>query len=437
MKKNILILIALCLLNNSFTLSSFASESPWGIPTEDEIQVNITSNKTVPKQKQTLDINELEQLNDMPKWNSLVEQQGIDNSEALTDSQETPNSVISPSEKVNSLTKDTVQKDAASLLSGKTDISATVTNKSVVIDPVETIKIEPVFSKAGAVVITEQVSAYPGEEIKVKFSNGPGGQGDWIAMCYESANNDKRISHQYIKGQKQGELTFKVPVTTAKIQFRLLTMNGHFATSNSVSILPLLKTPKEPVKPKEGIDLQYSGISGSAKEWIGLYSFDKLHASKFISRQQLAEGKTSGMIQYPMPEAPGKYFFCLFQYDERNNHEYKPLSASEAVVVGDSVIRNFDQFRLEGKWKRTDGVTMQFKKNLNGSYSGIIDEPGPLGNFGFYKGELTTIIFAGEASFSGVRKLKWTSGHQEWKKSELLIKNADTYVSSGKEYIRQ
>ena len=78
----------------------------------------------------------------------------------------------------------------------------------------------------------------PGGKVTVNFIGAPGYYRDWIGLFKVGSSNYSRISYQYLKGQKNGSVTFTAPNKTGQYEFRLF-KNGSYlklATSNQVTV---------------------------------------------------------------------------------------------------------------------------------------------------------------------------------------------------------
>ncbi|MFA5385127.1 MAG: hypothetical protein WC364_10765, partial [Eubacteriales bacterium] len=174
-----------------------------------------------------------------------------------------------------------------------------------------------------------------GSSITVTYSGAPGNAKDWIGIYKVGAADGSYITHKYLKGNKNGSLSFTAPATSnvpeaGTYNFRMFVNDGYtkIATSNEVVIgKPVCNVTA--TLSGGNITVAYSGAPGNAKDWIGIYKVGAADGS-YISYQYL-KGNKNGSLSFTAPATPGTYNFRMFV-----NDGYTLLATSNEVVIGET-----------------------------------------------------------------------------------------------------
>ncbi|HAG10755.1 MAG TPA: hypothetical protein DCK76_05080, partial [Desulfotomaculum sp.] len=143
--------------------------------------------------------------------------------------------------------------------------------------------------------------------ITVTYSGAPGNAKDWIGIYKVGAADGSYISYQYLKGNKNGSLTFTAPNVynvpqAGTYNFRMFVNDGYtkIATSNDVVIGKQICNVTAALDTSgENITVTYSGAPGNAKDWIGIYKVGAADGS-YISYQYL-KGNKNGSLTFKAP----------------------------------------------------------------------------------------------------------------------------------------
>ncbi len=129
------------------------------------------------------------------------------------------------------------------------------------------------FSVEGPAVETDQVKYSSGESIEVAFSGASGNALDWIGL-YE-VGNTQLLAWKYTGGAASGSVTFSNGLASGNYEARLFFNNSlevEAIDAFSVKGAPLtVETDKPVYDAHESIEVTFSGASGNAMDWIGLY----------------------------------------------------------------------------------------------------------------------------------------------------------------------
>jgi hypothetical protein len=75
----------------------------------------------------------------------------------------------------------------------------------------------------------------------------------------------------------------------------------------------ILNIPKQPVMPGTELNIEFRGVPGNPKDWIGLY-YSSASDRDYLSWKYL-DGKTSGTITFSAPKEEGEYNLRIFEND--------------------------------------------------------------------------------------------------------------------------
>lgn len=142
----------------------------------------------------------------------------------------------------------------------------------------------------------------PGEKIVVTYSGLPGNNRDWISLAQAGSSDEKYLAWAYTEGRQSGTMEFaglpsgdyevrgyyhNEPSPRARLSFRV----GN--TDQNVSA----KTTQSSYKTYEKINVQFSGLPGNSKDWIGLAPRGSAD-DKYV-HWAYTDGKQSGTMEFP------------------------------------------------------------------------------------------------------------------------------------------
>ena len=169
----------------------------------------------------------------------------------------------------------------------------------------------------------------PNNKITVTYSGAPGNLYDSIAMY--KVGETKYLTYQWLSTRKSGTVTFDAPQEPGNYEFQMWENNWKkkLATSNKITIdwgkvtLSQLITAHI-IGPNKKINISYSNAPGYLYDSIAMY---KVGETKALTYQWLST-KTSGTLEFTIPEEPGKYEFQMW-----TNNWKKHLSTSTSFTV--------------------------------------------------------------------------------------------------------
>jgi hypothetical protein len=194
----------------------------------------------------------------------------------------------------------------------------------------------------------------PSNYIEVSFSGASGAADDSIGL-YNTATQ-KRITYQWLQGQKSGTLEFAAPQEPGTYEFQLWIQNwkSKVATSNKVVIDWGEVSLSQPltihtIAPGKKVQVTFDNAPGYRDDAIGLYD---VQSGKKITYQYL-QGKKSGTLEFDIPETPGTFEFQLWGNNWRKHlstttsFQVKWGSVGLKIGVGDPDAQGKRKIRIE------------------------------------------------------------------------------------------
>ena len=177
----------------------------------------------------------------------------------------------------------------------------------------------------------------PGESISVTFTAPASfASNAWVGIIpshvmhgSESENDKHDLSYQYLKQRTSGVLTFAAPSAPGNYDFRMHdTDNGgrevtsvSFTVQGEVSSNASLQLPKGVYAPGESISVTFTApASFASNAWVGIIPSHVMHGSependKHDLSYQYLKQRTSGVLTFAAPSAPGNYDFLMHDTD--------------------------------------------------------------------------------------------------------------------------
>ncbi|HXT99950.1 MAG TPA: hypothetical protein VN903_03095 [Polyangia bacterium] len=199
--------------------------------------------------------------------------------------------------------------------------------------------------------IETDAAAYPVVPATVKVSYGslPGNAKDWVAIASAGSSLTNFTSYVYTNGQTSGTATFSV-TQQGKYVARTFLNNTYTLIAESapfqVGTLPVPATIT--TAPKYGIGgtitVTFSGLPGTATDWIGLYDQTAADPRRYLT-YKFTNGATSGTLSFPVPPGVGTYVARAFTNGYTGLGSSAPFTVDAAkaspnassYVVGDTI----------------------------------------------------------------------------------------------------
>lgn len=201
--------------------------------------------------------------------------------------------------------------------------------------------------------VTTAVTVGAGSVIAVTVTGGPGHRLDWVALAARGAPATSFLQWTYLSGTATaasaaattaGTVTFVAPAQPGDYEIRLFADNGYSLVAASAALTVAapavsingVSDPGATVTVPAGATatVAVSGASGSATDWVGVYSAGAANTT-FLdwvylsgSRTPPAAAATSGTVTLTLPSSPGTYEFRLLW-----NNGYTVLARSPHIVV--------------------------------------------------------------------------------------------------------
>ncbi len=188
------------------------------------------------------------------------------------------------------------------------------------------------------VSLTLEKSVYaPGESISVTFTAPASfANNAWVGIIpshvmhgSESENDKHDLTYQYLSQRTSGVLTFGAPSAPGNYDFRMHdTDNGgkevtsvSFTVQGGVSHAASLQLSKSVYAPGESISVTFTAPASFANNaWVGIIPSHVMHGSESendkhdLTYQYLSQ-RTSGVLTFGAPSAPGNYDFRMHDTD--------------------------------------------------------------------------------------------------------------------------
>ncbi|GAB6095496.1 hypothetical protein JCM14469_17480 [Desulfatiferula olefinivorans] len=202
----------------------------------------------------------------------------------------------------------------------------------------------------------------------------------------EERNDDHDVAYQYLDGKPMGTLTFNAPTRPGSYDMRLHDNDdkGTEIASVTFTVAPAsgsVTLAKTTYRSGEKISVTFStppNLSPSA--WIGIIPSDIPHGSEarndeFDVTYQHLSGKSSGVLEFVAPAAPGSYDFRLNDSDDDGN-ELASVSFTVVPATGSLVLNKTRFARGERIWL-TVKTSVPFASN---AWVGIVPADIPHGS---------------------------------------------------------
>ena len=192
------------------------------------------------------------------------------------------------------------------------------------------------LANATATIETNRDIYQPTEQIIVNFDNALGDDQDWIGIYPKGSSNDWEnvIKWKWTGGEVSGTKSFE-PLPVGAYDVRLFFQNSFnleatkqivVEENNDSNITTTVTTTKVSYLPSEDIIANFSNMSGSNEDWIGIYPKGSSNDWENVIAWKWIEGEINGTKTYaPLPT--GEYDIRVFFNNSFN------LEANSSFVV--------------------------------------------------------------------------------------------------------
>jgi len=178
-----------------------------------------------------------------------------------------------------------------------------------------------------------------GDSVTVTMSDGPGNNGDWLALAAVGAPDNTYLEYIYVgAGATSATWTVDMPDTAGDYEFRFFADNSYTRLATSPTVTVATSDPEPPqslaltvsasaVNGGESVTVTMSGGPGNSLDWLALAEVGAPNTS-YVQYIYIGAGATSATWTVNMPTTPGIYEFRLFE-----NNGYTRLATSPSVTV--------------------------------------------------------------------------------------------------------
>ncbi len=236
---------------------------------------------------------------------------------------------------------------------------------------------------SGIPTVQPGYSAYfPGEEIQVRFANGPGNPKDWVGIYQEGqepGGGTGSTLWYYVDGTqagttglKEGAVVFANGLQTAGTWWVYLLLNDGYTklASNSFTVVesyaPAVRPDKSTYGVKAPIAVTFTNAPGNAKDWVGIYKEGQVPGGGPTSTlwayvdgtQNGNSAKTEGTVEFSTGlDTAGIYVAYLLEND---GYTILASNAFQVVVTSSLTPRLLSATPSDGSANQPPVVPIQF-----------------------------------------------------------------------------